>query len=56
MDAPLITGLFRKLFDCRKPDEGEQEKRVWVSGKFVVLTPQQARRFNELKGDDPQER
>ena len=49
MDATVITGIFRKLFDLRQSGKDDEDERIWVAGKFVRMTPPQARRFDELK-------
>jgi hypothetical protein len=47
-----VTGLFRQIFRKQLQSESTQYVQVWVGGRYVKLTPSQARRYKELARTD----
>jgi hypothetical protein len=47
-----VTGLFRQIFRKQLQSDNSQYVQVWVGGRYVKLTPSQARRYRELTRTD----
>ena len=43
-----MTGIFRQIFRKQEQSGGTEYVRVLVAGRYVNLTPEQARRYQEL--------
>ena len=47
-----VTGLFRQIFRKQLQSDNSQYVQVWVGGRYVKLTPSQARRYKQLTRAD----